>query len=292
MISEILWLFVFPGLLASIAFGLLYEGISRKLTARMQSRVGPPIWQPLFDWIKLMSKENITPRNAAGLLMTLCPVVSFASALSIVIFLPIGAQSPAHFSGNLLVIIYLDIVYTIFLSLSGWASGSPLGSVGSIRQVVLLFSYEFPFVVSLLTIGFMTAFSVEPFFAWQFPLAFFAFLIGTMGSLSMPPFHIPEAEQEIVGGYMAEYSGPRLGMFYLARVVLLWALVSTGAIMFLGGGSLGWFFLKSVIILIIIVILKTIFARLRVDQSLRLLWLFIGPLALIDLIRAVFGMLV
>lgn len=289
MINEIFFLLVFPGLLAAAFFGLLYEGIARKITARMQSRIGPPVWQPFFDWVKLMSKENITPRNGVSFVMTICPVIAFASALSAVVFIPVTGYSPASFSGNMLVVIYLLVVYTLSFAVAGWASGSPLGSVGSIRELTLLLSYEFPFIVSLLTIGFMTGFTISPFLAWQLPLAFFAFLVSVIGSLSLPPFHVPDAEQEIVGGPLVEYSGPRLGMFSLAKAVKFWVLISLGTVMFLGGGTIEWFLIKSLALVILVSVAKTVFARLRIDQTFRLFWLVIGPLALIDLIRVMFG---
>jgi len=289
MLQEIFFLLVFPGLLAAVGFGLIYEGLARKITARMQSRIGPPVWQPFFDWVKLMSKENITPKNGVGFLMTLCPVIAFASVLSAIIFIPVAGFSPAGFQGNMLIVIYLLVIYTLSFAVAGWASGSPLGSVGSIRELTLLFSYEFPFIVSLLTIGFMTGFQVSPFLALHFPLAFLAFLVSVIGSLSLPPFHVAEAEQEIVGGPLAEYSGPRLGMFSLAKAVKFWVLISLGAVMFLGGGPIEWFLIKSLALVILVSVAKTVFARLRIDQAFRLFWFVIGPLALIDLIRAIFG---
>jgi len=289
MLQEIFFLLVFPGLLAAGFFGLLYEGLARKITARMQSRVGPPVWQPFLDFMKLMSKENITPRNGVGFLMTLCPVIAFASALSAIVFIPAAGFSPAVFSGNMLPVIYLLVIYTLSFAIAGWASGSPLGSVGSIRELTLLLSYEFPFIASLLTVGFMTGFTVSPFLALHFPLAFLAFIASVMASLSLPPFHVAEAEQEIVGGPLAEYSGPRLAMFSLAHAVKFWVLISLGAVMFLGGGTIEWFLIKSLFLVIVVAGAKTVFARLRIDQSFRLFWLVIGPLAVIDLIRAIFG---
>jgi NADH-quinone oxidoreductase subunit H len=289
MLNEIFYLLVFPGLISAGFFGLLYEGILRKLSARMQNRVGPPVWQPFLDWIKLMSKENITPRNGVGFMMTLCPLMAFAAALSVIVFLPVTGPSLAGFQGNLIFVIYLLVFYTLSLALAGWSSGSAYGSVGSIREITQLFGYEFPFIISLLTVGFMTGFQVSPFLAWQFPFAFLAFIVSAMGALSLPPFHVPDAEQEIVGGPLAEYSGPRLGMFSLAKAVKFWVLISLGAVMFLGGGSLEFFLVKSLFLVILIAVTKTVLARLRIDQSFRLFWLVIGPLAMIDLIRAIFG---
>jgi NADH-quinone oxidoreductase subunit H len=110
-----------------------------------------------------------------------------------------------------------------------------------------------------------------------------------MASLSLPPFHISEAEQEIVGGPFAEYSGPRLALFSLAHAVKFWVIISLGVVMFLGGGTLEWFLIKSLALVIVLAVAKNVFARLRIDQSFRLLWLGIAPLALIDLVRVIFG---
>ena len=81
-------------------------------------------------------------------------------------------------------------------------------------------------------------------------------------------------------------------MFSLAKAVKFWVVVSIGVIMFLGGGSLEWFFIKSFCLVAFLAVAKTVFGRLRIDQSFRLLWLVIGPLALIDLVRALTGFMV
>lgn len=292
MINELFFLLVFPGLLSAGFFGLLYEGLSRKISARFQSRVGPPVWQPFLDFVKLISKENITPKNGVGFVMTFCVMVAFAAPLAAMVFIPVAGYSPASFQGNLLIVIYLLVLYTLALALAGWASGSPLASVGSIREVTQMFGYEFPFIVSLLTVGMFTGFSVAPYFAWQFPLAFLAFFFSSMAALSLAPFHVPDAEQEIVGGPLVEYSGPRLGMLSLAHGLKLWVIVSLGAVMFLGGGPIEWFFIKSLALLLLFIFAKNVFARLRIDQSFRLLWLVIAPLAVIDLVRAILGVYV
>jgi NADH-quinone oxidoreductase subunit H len=290
MLQEIFFLFVFPGLLSAGFFGLFYEGIARKVSARFQNRVGPPLWQPFLDWVKLMSKENITPRNGTGFVMTTCCVVAFAAPLAAMAFIPAAGLSLAYFPGNLLIVIYLLVIYTLSLSLAGWASGSPYGSMGSIREMTQMFGYEFPFIVSLFAVGVMTGFQVSPYLAWQMPFALLAFLISSMASLSFAPFHVPDAEQEIVGGPLAEYSGPRLGMFSLAHAIKFWAIVSLGAVMFLGGGPLEWFLLKSLGLVLFLSVAKNVFARLRIEQSFRLLWFGVAPLAVIDLLRAMFGM--
>jgi NADH-quinone oxidoreductase subunit H len=155
MLTEIFQLLVFPGLLFAALIGLLYEGILRKLSAHMHSRVGPPIWQPLLDFFKLMMKESIKPGRAT-LLFTLVPILAFSSVITVIFLVPIGGFQLINFPGNLLVAIYLLILTSLLYAIAGWASSSPFGSVGSIREITQLFAYEFPFIVSLLTIGILT----------------------------------------------------------------------------------------------------------------------------------------
>ncbi len=288
MLTEIFQLLVFPGLLLAALIGFLYQGMIRKLSARMHNRIGPPIWQPLLDFFKLMAKEGIKPRGA-GLLFTLMPILAFSSTMTVIFLVPIGGLQFIGFPGNLLVAIYLLILSSLLYALAGWASSSPFGSIGAIREITQLFAYEFPFIVSLLTIGFLTRFMIAPFLAWQFPMAAFAFLASLQGKLALPPFHIPDAEQEIVAGPLTEYSGSRLALFRLAEAVRLFVLISLGVVFLFGGGSLPLFFAKSLILLLVLTFIRSIFARIKIDQSLRLFWFIIGPLAVIDFIRALVG---
>jgi len=280
---------VFPGLLAALMIGFLYEGIVRKVAAHAHHRIGPPVWQPFMDWIKLMSKENIKTKSGIGFLMTLSPIVSFASLLTVVLFIPIAGSVLFSFQGSLFVVIYFLVLYSLFFAVAGFATGNPFGCVGGIREVTQIVSYEFPFIVSLLTLGFLTGFEIVPFLSLNFPFAFLAFVSGVLGKLSLPPFHIPEAEQEIVSGHLTEYSGPRLAMFELSKAAGFWVLISLGAVYFLGAQSLPSFFANSLVLLALIITIRTVFARLRISQSFRLYWFVIGPLAVIDLVRAVIG---
>jgi formate hydrogenlyase subunit 4 len=205
------------------------------------------------------------------------------------LFIPIAGPALISFEGSLFVVIYFLIISSFSLAVAGFATGNPLGSVGSIREITQLIAYEFPFVVSLVTIGIMTNFGVVPFAAFHLPFAFLAFVAGIQGKLSLPPFHIPEAEQEIVAGPLTEYSGPRLAMFELAKAVGMWVLVSLGAVFFMGAVNIFSFALNSLALLILIIIMRVVFARLRISQAFRLYWFVIGPLAIIDLVRVMTG---
>ncbi len=289
MINEIFQILIFPGLLGAIGFGFFYEGLFRKITAHMHNRIGPPVWQPLLDWVKLMLKENINPEHAEKILFTLSPIISLASALTVIFFIPIGNFHLISFTGDLFLVIYLLSLSTICFAFAGFSSSSPFGSLGAIREITQFFAYEFPFIISLVIVGLFTGFKTLPFFAWQFPLATIAFLCSLQGKISLPPFHIPDAEQEIVAGPLTEYSGSRLAMFSLAKAIRLWVLISLTTVLFFGGGSLILFFAKSLIILFLLIVMRVIFARLRIDQSFKFYFWFLGPLALLDFVRVLFG---
>jgi len=283
-------LLVFPGFAAAFFAGFLYMGLSRKIAAHMQHRIGPPVRQPFYDFIKLMSKENITTKGTIGVLATLCPVVSFASMMTVLMFIPIAGFQLISFPGSVFVVIYFLIMSSAFFAIAGFAAGNPFATVGSIREITQLFSYEFPFIVSLITIGLLTGFQIVPYSAIGFPFALFAFFMGVLGKLMLPPFHIPEAEQEIVAGPLTEYSGPRLALFELARAAGYWTLVSLGAVFFLGASDIITFIVYSAVMLLALIIFRTVFARIRIDQAFRLYWFVVAPLALIDLIRVMVGM--
>jgi len=288
-ISLLFYILIFPGFLTAFIIGFLYMGIMRKIAARMQHRIGPPIWQPFFDFFKLMSKENITTKETVGLLATFCPIISFAAMLTVVMLLPIPGYTPLSFEGSLFVLIYFLIMSSVFFAIAGFAAGNPFASVGSIRELSQLFAYEFPFIIALVTIGVANAFSLTPYIAVNFPFALFAFFTSILGKLSLPPFHIPEAEQEIVAGPLTEYSGPRVAMFELVKAASYWVLISLGAVLFLGANNISMFVLASLSILILLIIFRVVFARLTISQAFRIYWFIIAPLALIDLIRALLG---
>jgi NADH-quinone oxidoreductase subunit H len=290
-LQEIFQALVFPGFLAAFVIGFFYMGIMRKAAARMHNRVGPPLWQPFLDFFKLMSKENITTKNTMSSLATFCPLVSFAALLTVALFIPIaGASGIVPFEGSLFVVISFLVLSSVFLALSGFAAGSPFASIGGIRELTQLFAYEFPFIISMVTAGVFTGFRVVPFSSLAFPFALFAFFAGVLGKLSLPPFHIPEAEQEIVAGATTEYSGTRLALFELTKAAGFWVLISLGAVLFLGADGPLSFAAYSLGILAMLIIFRVIFARVQIAQAFRLYWFIIGPLAVIDLVRAIIGL--
>lgn len=291
MIAEFL---IYPGIAFMVAMGLLYSGIMRKVAARMQNRIGPPVWQPVLDFLKLLNKEDIIPEQAKHG-FTLWPVVSLAAVIVAGMMVPVGGQTALPVQGNLLIIFYFLAMSSVAMYLCGFVSSNPFGVVGSARKITQAVGYEFPFLVSILVpalfVGSLNPLTISShqlggvWLAGLFPLAFVGFFVALLAKTETPPFHVPGAHQEIVAGYYTEYTGTRLAFIELAHFVKLFVLTGLGVALFMGSSpDILSFLVKSLALLLLATLARTVFARLRVDHVLRVAWLF-GAVALVDLVR-------
>lgn len=274
--------------LSGMALGLLYEGLDRKLAARMQNRIGPPVIQPFYDLLKLMYKENIEPESSVPNYTTFFTLVSFAASLLCVLFIPIAGYAFFSFPGDVIVLLYFLILSTASLALAGFSSTNPFSSVGSIRKIVLLIGYELPLILAVIAAaiasGSLTTSRLGPGIA--LPFAFLAYVLASQARMSRPPFHIADAETEIVAGFQTEFSGSILAIQRLTHAIDLFVMVSLGVALFFGASGAAGFFAYSFLILFLLILLKVITGRLRIDQSLKLFWFVLTPLVMVDLIRA------
>lgn len=293
MIAEVL---VYPGILFAVVTGMMYYGILRKLVARMQNRVGPSWFQPFYDVIKLLSKEDIDPEQAKPG-FTVWPLLALACALVAGLFIPIAGIVALPGVADILILVYFLAFSSIALYMSGFASSNPFSAIGSLRGVIQMIGYEFPFVAALLVpviyLGEMSPAAINAFqvtqgpLALSFPFAAAAFLVALLAEAEIPPFHIPMSHQEIVSGYATEYSGPRLAMMEMTHYVKLFVMISLFVSLFLGGSfDLLTFLTRSLGVLFLVVVSSVAMTRLRIGGSLKLCWFF-GIVALIDLMRVV-----
>jgi formate hydrogenlyase subunit 4 len=318
LLKTILYILLYPGLIYCVIGGLILSGIDRKLLARMQKRIGPPILQPFYDFFKLLGKETIVPRNAAKKAFLAAPVIGLISLITVSLFIPVFKFSPFSTYADLIVVIYLLTIPAVALIVGGSASGSPYAGVGISREMVAIISYELPMVVSLLAIakkvglalnnGVMT-FSLAQIVEYQAqngPLftkisiipAFIAMLLVIPCKVGSLPFDIAEAEIEICEGPLVEYSGAPLAIFKLNHAIKMLVMTSLFVTLFLSGAGTGVFAVDAVIqfILMIIVmffsvtLLKAITARLRVEQTLKFYWTYPTALAFLSLILVYFGL--
>lgn len=299
------------GLLTAFAYMTLIE---RRLLARIQIRQGPNrvgptgLFQPLADAIKSILKEDIIPTKSDKVVFTLAPMISVTFALLTFGLIPFGPKNA--FFGYDPWVINLDVgilyifavseiaIYGIFLA--GWASNSKYSLLGSLRSASALISYELALGMSLLApVILVGSLNLQDIVAWQdkngwlvvylLP-AFALFMISSMAEAARTPFDLPEAEQELVGGYNTEYSSIKWALFQMAEYIHLITASALIPTIFLGGWKMPgfipdipylWMFLKIALFLFIFIWIRGTFFRLRYDQLMRFGWGRLLPLALV-----------
>ena len=298
---SLFYILIFPGFLFLSAFGLAAEFFDRKLYARLQNRVGPPWFQPLADFIKLAAKEEVIPEEANPSMFKLMPVLAITATITAFFYIPLWSAKPLFaFSGDLIVVLYLLTIPTLTFFLGGWYSTSLYSKIGAVRALTQLFAYEVPLLMSILapallantwSLSEMSIFySAHP-LLWLFNLLGFAIsMVSLLGKLEKVPFDIPEAETEIVAGTFTEYSGRLLGLFRLGIDIEAIVGASLLAAVYLPFGLglppvLGFllFVVKTLAIICTLSVLRTIFARMRIDQMINFCWKILAPLAFIQL---------
>lgn len=305
------YIIIFPGLLFLIVYSLFCEWFDRKLYAKMQNRVGPPIFQPFADFIKLMTKEDVVPRGVNPKLVNAIPIFALAAVATAFLYLPIFEDLTLFsFQGDLIVVLYLLTLPSLCLFLMGWYSKNPYGVVGATRTLTQVFSYEVPFLISLLgpallagtwRISEIVRFQSDPagLGYWTVlaqPIGFVVAVVSLQGKLERIPFDIPEAETEIVAGPLVDYTGRKIGFFRLVIDMEMVAGSGLIAALFLGGftnifgvkyTSFFIFIVLTLVIVFILSVIRTVFARLRIDQMVTIFWKYLVGLSLIQLLLAV-----
>ena len=311
------YVLIFPGFLFCFLAGMLLCGIDRKLVAKMQKRVGPPILQPFYDFFKLCGKETIIPASASKTTFLMAPLVGLAALVVIQLFIPVFSFSAFSGMADVIVILYLLLIPAMSIILGGAASGSPYAGVGLSREMVTIISCELPLVLVLLAVaktvgsamGTGLCFSLSDIAAYQamngslitklsmIPAAA-AMLLIIPGETGNHPFDAAEAETEICEGLLAEYSGAPLGVFKLSHAIKMLTLTSLFVTLFLGGLGTGIVALDAIILFLLCVVLTAvsisfvhaITARLKIEQIFKFYWTLVTGLALISLVLAWYGL--
>ncbi|MFA6130299.1 MAG: complex I subunit 1 family protein [Candidatus Omnitrophota bacterium] len=302
MLKAFFHILIFPGLLFLFVFGFLAEYVDRKLYARFQNRIGPPWFQPLADFIKLVAKEEIIPEEADVKVFKLMPVFALAASSVAILYIPIwGEQAVFSFNGDVIVVLYLLTIPTFAYFLGGWYSRSVYSMIGAVRSLTQLFAYEVPLFLCILasamladtwSLSGMARFYSQHIGYWFCNIiGFVVSLICLLGKLEKVPFDIPEAETEIVAGSFTEYNGRLLafirmsfnietvvGASLLAAVFLPFGLNLPPAAVFL------CYLIQVFFIIAAISFLRALFARLRLDQMINLCWKYLAPLAFLQVL--------
>ncbi len=321
ILLKLFYILVFPGFLFCFSAGLFLAGIDRKIVARMQRRIGPPILQPFYDFCKLIGKETIVPRAAARRTFLAAPVVGLVSLITIMLFMPISGFSAFSSVADIVVIIYLLTIPGVAIIMGGAASGSPYAGVGLSREMVAMLSYELPLVIILLTVGKKVGLdsgSISFSFTqiakyqsvkgslltnWSMIPAAIAMLLVIPCEIGSQPFDIAEAETEICEGPLVEYSGAPLGIFKLNYAIKMFIMTAMFTTLFLGGifidgtgagivalNALILVVVSAVVTIISVSLLKAVTARLKVEQVFKFYWTVVAGLALVSLVLVWFGL--
>ena len=302
----IIYLIIFGFILTTI-LGLIASWIDRKVTARIQYRVGPPFFQPFIDITKLIGKETVIPETASKGMFLISPVIGFAAVtVASTILWMNQLKLGESFLGDIIVILYLFTVPSLSIILGGLSSGNPLARVGASREMKLILSYELPFILCLLVPIIRSGFSIKLIKILEFQdnngaislslsggLALLILIPCIQAKLSLVPFDIAEAETEIMGGPIIEYSGVSLAIYKLMKSILLFCLPFFIIVLFLGGFNFkGWTILYSILkyigILLIITVIRNTNPRIRIDHAMKFFW---GPVTIGAVIAVVLALL-
>jgi formate hydrogenlyase subunit 4 len=288
-----------------LALAPLFEGILRKVTAKVQSRQGPPIWQPYYDLLKLLGKEDIESGESPAM-QRFASWLSLAAILTLAVLVPMGTSPPLSGAADAYLLIYLLTLCGVSTMLAGLAAGSTYSLVGMSREMMSLMTLE-PLLAMAVVVSVVHTRSLRldavlngsAYLQAGLPLAgilmlgvaIFAFqaLIGRL------PYDIAEAETELMEGSMVEYSGPKLALFkftHMAKLVVYGTLLVS---IFAPWGSglpaplnLLALLAKLLLLVLVVTLVAATHARYRIDQAIRYYGGLLG-LSLVAVLLALYG---
>jgi NADH-quinone oxidoreductase subunit H len=304
---------VFPGLFA------LTTVFERKGLGRMQNRLGPNrvgpfgFFQPVADGIKSLTKEDIVPFTADGVVHFLAPLVLVVAVFMGFAVLPVGRNMVlVDMDAGLLFFFAMGASTEVSIFMAGWSSRNKYSILGAMRAIAQMISYEVPLLLSSVTVVMITGSlsltkiveaqnhytGIFPnwyvFTPWGFA-GFMMFAVAATAETNRTPFDLPEGESELVAGYFTEYSGFKFALFFLGEYLGMFSISGLGATLFLGGWSAPlsvlnwvpswiWFFAKDMTAIFIFIWLRGTLPRLRQDQLMNFAWKFVLPFTLLNLL--------
>jgi len=331
--------FVYAGAMLLTAFAVLSffvaplagvtSWLERRVWARMQSRVGPNrvgpqgILQWLADGIKNLLKEDLIPAAADRRLFKMAPYVVFVGFLATFVVIPFGSRFiVADLNIGILYILAVTSLVVVGILMAGWSSNNKWSLLGGMRSAAQIVSYEIPAGLSVLTIILVTGtlsmqgiIKAQGWAPWDWLvfynpftfIAFFLYFTSALAEGNRTPFDIPEAESELVAGYVTEYSGMRFLFFFFAEWGNLYVIGAVAATLFLGGWQIppvtdhpllkailefAVFFLKAYLWVFVAMWVRGTLPRVRVDQLMALCWKYLVPLSFICLVSTAAWILV
>ncbi len=321
IVAFILWrpifaLLIVPGFISLMIVVIFMVWFERKLTARIQWRVGPRevsrhsggIIQPFADTFRYLFQEVIIHKDAQRPYFLQFPILSFIPVLLPILFVNAGTIIAVRSQYAVQIMVALICLIPVMIFGMGWASNSRFAYIGTIREAFMYFACEIPLIISVFAmvvlygtsdpVAIVKMQSTVPGIVLN-PLAALAFFVATMMATSRLPFEIPEADQEITFGPYTEYSGIMFGLVMILAYEKMYILSLMMTMLFLGGGNgpaipyLGdlsgavWFLIKTLVVLCALAFLRSIYPRYRLDQGLKMGWSTILSLCLIAVVLSI-----
>jgi NADH:ubiquinone oxidoreductase subunit H len=321
------------GIVGLVLIGAIFLGamgavwIERKLSADIQLRYGPMrtgkygLLQLVADAIKLFTKEDISPKNADRLLFNNAPIFMMASVFLMLVAIPVGAvfingvEYPLAGTEMDISILYIEAMSAISIFgifTMAYSSNNKYSLLGAFRNFARMIGYEVPLGLTVVSVAIMTGslniveISQAQGLLWNIvlqPLGFIVFFIALMADMGRLPFDQNESEEEIVAGWVTEYSGMRFGLGFFAEYIHMILGSFLVALLFLGGWNVpafisnnpilgliaptGFLLLKAAIVLMVIIGMRWAVPRFRIDQVVDLSWKKLLPLSILNLVWAV-----
>ncbi|MBA2728427.1 MAG: NADH-quinone oxidoreductase subunit NuoH [Parachlamydiaceae bacterium] len=295
----------------------------RVLMARMQLRLGPNrvgpwgLLQPIADGIKLLCKESFQPGSVDKLTYWLAPSISLFMALFAFVLIPVGGNVElfgrtislqiADVNAGILFLLAFSSLAVYGVVLAGWSSNNRYSMLGGLRGTAQMISYEIPMGISLLTVvlaaGTLSLSKIveaqsDHWYIWANPIGFIIYVITAFAETNRAPFDLPEAEQELTGGYHTEYGGMKFAIFFLGEYINILAVSAIAVTLFLGGwhgpGDLPvvWFALKVAAFVFLFMWVRATMPRFRYDQLMSFGWKVLIPIATLNLFLTAYFTLV
>ncbi len=320
---------VFPGFTYAALLGAATIFIERKFLAKMQLRIGPlyagkieGILQLIADGLKLISKEIIVPSGADKLIFWAAPVAFVVTAAAVIALIPVApGWVVANLDVGIIAVFAFLGFFPLIALLFSWASNSKYPFIGGLRALHQMIAFEIPFILSALSVVILagslnltdiTVAQNSYWFILFLPISAFVFYISSLAELERIPFDLPEAESEIVAGWLTETSGMIYGLIQLGTYVKLYALAALFVTLFLGGwagpqifpaeimpgytgvkiynaitvNAIFWFTLKTLGMIMLILLPRGINPRIRIDILLHTGWYKLIVLAFVNIFVA------
>ncbi|MEM4311852.1 MAG: NADH-quinone oxidoreductase subunit NuoH [Nitrososphaerales archaeon] len=304
---------IFPGFtFAALFSGVIITWWERKFLSKVHNRYGPVyagkfggILQSIADLFKLLFKEIIIPERVDKLFFFMAPMGTLAISGALLALIPLGPSTYIARSNLSLLLIFAVLgFYPIVVLLASWASANKFSFIGGLRSLHQLVSYEIPLLLSVLGIVIMAGSldliriveaQVSLWFLIPQFLGAIVFIIATLAELERIPFDLPEADTEIVAGWLTEYSGMLFAIIQLAAYLKFYALSALFTVLFLGGwhGPIflppeAWTIIKVFLVMSFLMLIRGSMPRIRIDQLIRIGWVWLITIALINLFIALF----